>query len=81
MDKEQLRIDLNENSVWRTGRVSHENRDEVGGLSSPHVNKFSERAGERAQMQAEQSTRNREYVPIISGCLSLVAVMQSTDLR
>jgi hypothetical protein len=45
------------------------------------MNRFSEHAGERAQMQAEWSTRNREYLPVISGCSSFVAVMQSTDLR
>src|SRR5215469_13019306 len=27
-------------------------------------------------MQTERSTRNREYVPVISSCFSLVAVMQ-----
>ena len=32
-------------------------------------------------MYAKRSTRNREYVPVILGCVSLVAVMQSTDLR
>ena len=35
------------------------------------MKRFSEHAGERAQMQAESSTRNREYVAVISGCSSL----------
>ena len=33
------------------------------------VNKFSEHAGERAQMQAERATRNLEYLPVISDSL------------
>ena len=61
-------------------RVFRENRDEVAVLNNPLMNKFSERAGERAQMRAERSTRNREYPTAISGCLSLVAVVQSTHL-
>ena len=41
-------------------------------MSSPPMNRFSEHAGERAQTQAEWSTRNREYVAVISGCSSLL---------
>lgn len=66
----------NENSEWRTGGSSMRTvtRWAIWRLEQPLRNKFSERAGERAQMQAEWSTRNCEYVPGISGCLSLVAV-------
>src|SRR5215472_15294105 len=42
------------------------------GLSGQPMNRFSEHAGERAQTQAEWSTRNREYVAVISGCSSLL---------
>jgi hypothetical protein len=61
-------------------RVFHENRDEVGGLSSPLVNKFSGHAGERAQMQAERSTRNRE-VRIGYFRLRVVGIRRGQDLR
>ena len=44
----------------------------MGGLRSPLVNKFSEHAGERAQMEAERRTRNRDYLSVISDCLLLV---------
>ena len=36
---------------------------------------------ESGRVFGPHATRNREYVPVISGCSSLVAVMQSTDLR